>query len=130
MFFFFLFSPTGYYPCSFKNGGCDHTCVVVGSYKERCECTTGYKLLSDGTSCAGKVRHVIFTRQFSDGSNDPRRFYSLGKCLVDHRNILIISILENYSQAFSGKFPYYAKSACATFWKLNLKFVFQIFQQF
>jgi hypothetical protein len=47
----FLF--TGHYPCSVNNGGCAQTCLTVDTYTEQCECTAGYKLLSNKKSCAG-----------------------------------------------------------------------------
>lgn len=44
-----------HFPCSVNNGGCDHQCLVVNDYKQRCECNTGYKLMADAKSCAGNV---------------------------------------------------------------------------
>ena len=39
--------------CSSNSGGCDHTCVnTVGSFE--CQCTNGFRLSSDESSCIGR----------------------------------------------------------------------------
>lgn len=59
---------TEHYPCSSQNGGCDHTCVIVNDYTEKCICNRGYKLLSDGKSCAGMLYtlHCHYSHYFTN----------------------------------------------------------------
>ena len=40
--------------CEVDNGGCDQTCVTSYNGNYYCRCSTGYKLLADGKTCASK----------------------------------------------------------------------------
>ncbi|KAJ8310271.1 hypothetical protein KUTeg_012136 [Tegillarca granosa] len=46
-------------PCVYKNGGCEHICIVE-NIKSRCECEVGYKLHSDRKSCISSNFLCIF----------------------------------------------------------------------
>lgn len=49
-----LLSPSVIDYCSFGNHSCDHECVsVLSGY--HCQCNHGYRLLSDGRTCQGKL---------------------------------------------------------------------------
>ena len=48
-----LISQLDHDECSSNNGGCDQVCVNEHA-TYRCECYAGYRLGTDGKSCAGK----------------------------------------------------------------------------